>query len=112
MSGQILQKSAYSLNITMPTLIFFCIGSEYDAIKDVNRKEIDYMIDRYVLDKKCPKCLGLGRSLNPSPMKLTTVQKKVQGKLDDPISFVCTECNGTGKILPDEVKELLEYILS
>lgn len=70
------------------------------------------MTNRYVLDKKCPKCFGLGKTLNPPPKKLTIVKKSVVEERDDPIFFVCTECKGTGKLLPDEVKELLEYILS
>ena len=77
----------------------------------IERKLI--MTNRYVLVEKCPKCFGLGKTLNPPRKKLNIVEKTVvPEELDDPIFFVCTECKGTGKILPDEVKELLEYILS
>lgn len=63
------------------------------------------------LSKKCPKCFGLGRTVNHASKKLSIVGKETPGKADDPV-FVCRECNGTGILLPDEVKELLEYILS
>lgn len=69
------------------------------------------MSECYVLDKKCPRCFGHGRIVNLTHKKLTIVEKPAPEKLDDPLP-VCTECNGTGIILPKEVKELLEYILS
>ena len=75
----------------------------------IERKLI--MIDCDVLNKKCPKCFGLGRTVNSARRKLNIVEKTALEKLDNPL-FVCRECNGTGIILPDEVKELLEYILS
>lgn len=70
------------------------------------------MTESYVLDKKCPKCFGLGKTANPTRKKLIVVEKKLPGKQDDPPLIVCEECNGTGMLLPTEVKELLEYILS
>ncbi|KUO71766.1 MAG: hypothetical protein APF81_06655 [Desulfosporosinus sp. BRH_c37] len=90
------------------------------------------MIDLDVLDKQCPKCSGLGRTANPawfplwatrSDLKdsfqtlkskeiLNIVDKTTLEELDEPVFYVCKECNGKGKILTDKGKGLLEYLVS
>jgi len=74
-----------------------------------------------VFDNKCPKCFGLGKTLNPvwyplwatrSDLKVSYQILKFDEQLGEPSLNVCKECNGTGTVLPDDVKELLEYILS
>ncbi|MCO5385115.1 MAG: hypothetical protein NHB14_04440 [Desulfosporosinus sp.] len=79
------------------------------------------MIDHDILNKKCPKCSGLGRTVNPAwnplwnmcnDLKVSFQILKSNEELAEPRFYVCEECNGTGQLLPEEVKELLEYILS
>lgn len=86
------------------------------------------MLNLDVLDKQCPKCGGLGKTVNPAwypvwvtrselnnffPGKVSnSVEKATLEELDEPKFYVCKECNGRGRILADKVKDLLEYILS
>lgn len=90
------------------------------------------MIDLNEINKQCPKCGGLGKTVNPawypvwvtrSDLKdsfqilkskelLDIVDRTTLEELDEPMYYVCKECNGKGKILTDAVKDLLEYILS
>jgi hypothetical protein len=86
------------------------------------------MIDLDFIEKQCPKCGGLGKTLNPAwypfwvsrsnlnnsfpDMVLNMVKNATLEELDEPKFYVCKECNGRGKILTDKVRDLLEYILS
>ena len=87
------------------------------------------MINLDVLEKQCPKCGGLGKTVNPAwyPVWVTRsdlnnsfpgrgvlniVENATLEELDEPMFYVCKECNGKGRILTDKVKDLLEYILS
>lgn len=86
------------------------------------------MINLDCFEKQCPKCGGLGKTLNPAwypvwvssnhlnnsfpDMLLCIAKSEVLEELNEPKFYVCKECNGRGRILTDKVKDLLEYILS
>ena len=87
------------------------------------------MINLDVFEKQCPKCGGLGKTVNPawypvwvtrsdlnnffhSTGGLNIVENATLEELDEPKFYICKECNGRGRILTDKVKDLLEYILS
>ena len=83
------------------------------------------MVDLNNLDRKCPKCSGLGRMENPAWVKFWTkdwfraldkealyADSKKEGfrQPSEPMFFICKECHGKGKVLTDEGKRLIEFI--
>ncbi|WP_407312235.1 hypothetical protein [Desulfosporosinus sp. SB140] len=88
------------------------------------------MIDLNVLDKQCSRCSGLGRIENPHWFQFWTkleglknsfriseiedrsinFEKITPDQPTEPMSFVCKECHGRGKVLTSEGKQLIEFI--
>lgn len=93
-------------------------------------REVVLMIDLNALDRKCPKCSGLGRTENPAwlqfwamhpgpnewsrdldAQELRTIAKhEDHNQPVEPMFFICRECHGKGKILTDEGKRLIDFV--
>lgn len=73
------------------------------------------MIDLNALQEQCPECKGKGGIENTTwyhnwAMRNSKSQILETKELDESVFFFCRNCHGTGKLLTDEGKRLMEFV--